>query len=83
MPSERDDKKGLRALGRAIRDLRKKGKLSGAELATRAEISNSWLSRIEDGQVNPNWGSVRRIAQGLGVDLEFLAEEAERFEKEG
>jgi transcriptional regulator with XRE-family HTH domain len=72
----------MRGLGKAVRVLREEADLTGAELAARARISNSWLSRIEDGQVDPTWGTARMIAQGLGVTAERLAELAEGFEKE-
>lgn len=81
MPSEPRDQAALRALGQAVRVLREQAELTGEELAARAKISSSWLSRIEDGQVDPSWGAVRMIAKGLGVTTEQLAELAEDFEE--
>jgi transcriptional regulator with XRE-family HTH domain len=78
----RDDHRSLRALGQAVRAMREQAGLTGKELAARAKISNSWLSRIEDGQVDPTWKTVRMIAQGLEVTTEQLADLAESFEKE-
>lgn len=70
-----------RGLGKAIRILREEMKMSGGTLAERSGVSSSWLSRIEDGQVDPSWGTIRRIAsKGLGVPLECVAEVADRFE---
>lgn len=80
-PSEPRDQTTLRALGKAIRALREKAELNGEELAARAKISSSWLSRIEDGQVDPTWGTTRMIAQELGVTTEQLAELAESLEE--
>ncbi len=69
-----------RGLGEAVRVPRERAKLTGASLAERSGISASWLSRIEDGQVDPTWGTARRIAEGLGVSLDHLTEAAEDFE---
>lgn len=81
MPSEPRDPATLRALGKPVRTMREQAGLTREDLAARAKISNSWLSRIEDGQVDPTWGTARLIAQGLGVTTDQLAELAEAFEK--
>ncbi len=69
-----------RGLGKAIVTLRAERGMTGAALAERSEVSIPWLSRIEDGQVDPTWATVARIAKGLGVSTEVLASLAERFE---
>lgn len=82
MPSR--GSKGLRpqrGLGKAIRYLREEKKMTGATLAERSDVSPSWLSRIEDGQVDPTWATIARISNGLGVSMEHLAELAEDFEE--
>ena len=71
-----------RGLGAAIRSLREEKEMTGAALAERSGVSASWISRIEDGQVDPTWDTIARIAKGLGVPLGSLAEKAERFERE-
>jgi transcriptional regulator with XRE-family HTH domain len=81
MPSAPKRPGPQRGLGEAVRVLRERAKLTGAFLAQRSEISPSWLSRIEDGQVDPTWGTMRRIARGLDVPLERLSEVAEDFER--
>jgi len=68
------------ALGQAVRTLRQKTGLSQDALAARAGLDASSIARIEAGQVDPTWGSMRRIAAGLGVPLEELAELAETLE---
>lgn len=65
-------------LGKAVRALRNQAGLSRAELAARAELDATSVARLEAGTVDPSWGSMRRIAKGLGVSLKELAEEAER-----
>jgi len=66
------------ALGKAVQELRQRAGLSRAALAARAELDATSIARIEEGAIDPTWGSMRRIAAGLGVSLEELAEEAER-----
>lgn len=68
------------ALGQAVRTLRQKTGLSQDDLAGRAGLDAVSIARLEAGQVDPTWGSMRRIAGGLGVPLEELAELAETLE---
>jgi transcriptional regulator with XRE-family HTH domain len=51
-------------------------------LGEKAEIHPTWISHIESGRINPTWGNVRRLANGLGIKLARLAELAERYERE-
>jgi transcriptional regulator with XRE-family HTH domain len=69
------------ALGEAVRELRRRAGLSREELAARAELEASCVARLEEGEVDPTWGSMRRLAAGLGVPLEDLAELAESIEE--
>lgn len=78
MPRREDPQIGL---GKAIRKLRNEAQLSQEALGHRAEIHATWISHIESGRINPTWGNVRRIAYGLGVELEDLARLAEELEK--
>lgn len=64
----------------AVRRLRKEVGLSQPALADRAEVSASWISRLESGDHDPTWGDMRRVAAGLGVSLERLSEVAEELE---
>jgi transcriptional regulator with XRE-family HTH domain len=57
------------ALGKAIRQLRKDARLTQQELADRAELRVEELRRIEIGAVDADWGSVRRLAYALDIDL--------------
>ena len=78
MPRRDDPQIGL---AKAIRKLRTDGKLSQEALGERAEIHPTWISHIESGRINPTWGNVRRIAQGLKVPLPQLAQLAEDYEE--
>ena len=70
-----------RGLGKAVRFLREEAKVTQAALAEKAGVSASSISRIEAAEVDPTWGSVRKLAAALGVSIEFLAEAAERFDE--
>ncbi|MDQ3725979.1 MAG: helix-turn-helix domain-containing protein [Actinomycetota bacterium] len=50
-------------------------------MARRAELDPSQMSRMEQGEGNPTWGMVRRIAYALEVELADLAALAENFEQ--
>lgn len=58
-----------RAPGDWIRILRNRLRMTQAELAKRAHITQPNLAAIESGKVDPQVGTVRRIYQGLWCDL--------------
>lgn len=60
-------------LGRAIRALRTERKLTQEDLAHAAELTTAALARIERGEVNPSWATVRRVAAGLSVSVAEVA----------
>jgi transcriptional regulator with XRE-family HTH domain len=64
-----------------VRELREEANLTQKELAQRAGISASWLSRIESGDYDPTWSSMRKVATGLGVSMETLAELAGDYDE--
>ena len=76
-PVEAAARKGM---GAAIQMRRKRKQLSQAALAERVGLSVGWLSQIESGAVEVRWGSLRRIADALGLSLPELIEESERME---
>jgi ribosome-binding protein aMBF1 (putative translation factor) len=55
---------------RVWRDLRG---MSAKELAAKAGISASYLSQIENGERDGTFGTMKKIATALGVDLDDLA----------
>ncbi|MGP0100094.1 MAG: helix-turn-helix domain-containing protein [Solirubrobacteraceae bacterium] len=68
------------SLGQAIREARVARGLSQEEVAHKADLHPTWLSHIEAGR-NPAWGTVRRIAAALGIEVSELASIAERLDK--
>jgi transcriptional regulator with XRE-family HTH domain len=63
-----------------IRFLRLKAELSQEELAQAADIHPTEISRLENGLRNPKWGTMKRLAKGLGVRCSQMVALAERFE---
>jgi transcriptional regulator with XRE-family HTH domain len=61
-------------LGRGLRDLRARAGLTQAELAVRAETSNTYVSRLEIGQRDIRWSTVMRLLDALDADLYQLAD---------
>lgn len=67
------------ALGQAIKQTRLAKKLSQEQVAHDADLHPTWLSHIESGR-NPAWGTIKRIANALGVRVSDLAKLAEKIE---
>ena len=65
------------ALARTLRRLRQAHGSTQEELAHSAGITVAALARIERGQANPRWTTVRRIVGALEIDLSELAGEVE------
>jgi transcriptional regulator with XRE-family HTH domain len=59
-------------MGRRIREFRSMRKLSLRDLAGRAKISAGFLSQLERGQANASVGTLRRLAEELGIRLPDL-----------
>jgi transcriptional regulator with XRE-family HTH domain len=56
-------------LAAALRSLREDRQLSQHALATRAGITTNTLARIERGESNPSWTTVRSLINALGVSV--------------
>jgi transcriptional regulator with XRE-family HTH domain len=70
-----------KGLGKAVRRLREEARISQRDLADRAGVPISEISRIEAGAHDPTWGDMRQVASALGVSMERLSEIAEEFER--
>lgn len=57
-----------KVIGEAIRQERKKQKLSMAELGSRMGISGSLVGRYERGEENPKLGTIMRFADALNME---------------
>jgi transcriptional regulator with XRE-family HTH domain len=56
-------------VGRQVRILREKARLSVRALAARTDFSPSFISQLENGQVSPSIHSMEKIANVLGTSL--------------
>jgi transcriptional regulator with XRE-family HTH domain len=71
------------ALGLAIREARQGAGFTQEELALRASVNKTWVSHIENGRVNPAYGTLRRIAAALRLSVSALIAQAEAIEQQG
>ena len=63
-----------RQVGARIRAVRVSTNLSQLELSRRSGIAQESLSRIGTGRRDPRLGTLRRLAQGMGLSLDQLLE---------
>jgi len=57
------------AIGREVRDFRRKLSMTVAELATMAGMSTGMLSKIENGQTSPSLATLRELSKALQVPV--------------
>jgi transcriptional regulator with XRE-family HTH domain len=69
------------ALGQAIRELRTERGLTQESLASEAQMHPTWISRLESGQHDPAWSTVRRVSDALEVPVAELVKRAEQLER--
>jgi transcriptional regulator with XRE-family HTH domain len=67
----------LVSLGQVVKTLRKEAGLTQVGFATRADIDNSLISRIERGDHNPTWATLSRLSRGLEVPRWVLVKRAD------
>ena len=65
-------------LGGTLRHLRESRGATQEDIAYKANITVGSLARIERGQADPSWSTVRAIVEALGVALVDLAQAVER-----
>jgi transcriptional regulator with XRE-family HTH domain len=59
-------------VGNRIRDLRESAGLTQTQLAQRAELPQSHISRLENAESSPSERTLRKIAKALRVPLERI-----------
>lgn len=72
-----DDAQSLRALGRAIREVREQRGLSAAELAAASGLTPHGLGQLEAGLLDPTYDTLCTLAEALGVRPAALIERTE------
>jgi transcriptional regulator with XRE-family HTH domain len=63
-------------LGERVREIRRARRWTLEEAARRAGLARSTLSKIENAQMSPSFDAVRRLADGLGIDIPQLFQPA-------
>ena len=69
----------FRGMGLAIVELRESRDMSKADLASKARIVPLTLRRIELGETDARWGTLRRLAPALKIPLDAMMEMAEEL----
>ncbi|WLP90783.1 XRE family transcriptional regulator [Gordonia sp. NB41Y] len=67
-----------RTLGASIRSARKAAGMTMAEVARRADLSQPFLSQVENGNTAPSVINLHKIAQTLGTTAHALLEQGSR-----
>jgi DNA-binding XRE family transcriptional regulator/quercetin dioxygenase-like cupin family protein len=57
------------AIGRQVRELRKRQRMTGADLAAQTGLSVGMLSKIENGVISPSLNTISTLAHALRVPL--------------
>jgi DNA-binding XRE family transcriptional regulator len=57
------------AIGRQVRDLRKRQRMTGSDLAAQTGLSVGMLSKIENGVISPSLTTIQTLAHALRVPL--------------
>jgi transcriptional regulator with XRE-family HTH domain len=76
-PRTDDEDRRLKALGQAIRDVRKSRSVSQEALAHNAGIDRSHMGKIERGERNVTALNLLRVAKALGVQSSEIFSKAE------
>lgn len=76
-PRTDDEDRRLKALGQAIRDVRKAHSVSQEALAYNAGIDRSHMGKIERGERNVTALNLLRVAKALGVQPSEIFSKAE------
>ena len=62
----------IMTIGDCIKKLRENQKLSQEQLGVKASLSGATINRVEKGHNVPSKGTLKLIAQALGVKLEDI-----------
>jgi transcriptional regulator with XRE-family HTH domain len=71
------------ALGLAVKHRREELGLTQERLSNDTDLHQRWISNVETGKRNPSYGSLRRLAAGLGLTASGLLARAEQVEATG
>lgn len=66
------NKQVIKLIGKNIRELRKKQKLSQAQLAFESDMPREQICRIESGKINTTIGNLFKIAEVLNIPVKDI-----------
>ena len=70
------------AIGKRLKDIRKRFRMSQRELARQSGVANATISLIENGKLNPTVSLLKKVLDGFPLRLsEFFADDAEASAK--
>lgn len=69
---KREREKFLKRFGEHVKSIRIKKNLTGAELARRCFMDKQNISRLEKGKFNPSLYYLKKICEGLEMNLDEL-----------
>jgi transcriptional regulator with XRE-family HTH domain len=75
---DQDKEPELVAFGRVIAELRNARGMTQEALAHAAELHWTYIGQVERGERNLSYGSVRKLARGLGVSMQQLGKAIDR-----
>lgn len=68
--------------GKACREYREKMNISQEKFALSIGMDRTYYSSVEAGKRNVSIQNIKKIADGLGINISELMEKAETFDKE-
>ena len=72
-------KKNMYLIGQIIKKYRNNLKLSQEDLAFKANLDRTYISRLEQGKMNATIKSLTKIANALEINIFILIKEAEKI----
>lgn len=72
MNNQREEKI-LKDFGKKLEKLRKQKKFSIRKFSYEADLSVSYIQKLESGTSNPSYTTLLRLANALGIDLNELS----------
>ncbi len=70
----------MKDLGERIREIRKRKGMRQDDLADKLEVSNTYISKLENGKKQITIKQLEKVAEALGVELTELLKEEERIQ---
>lgn len=68
--------------GERLKQMREEKGISQKELADKAEIDRTYMSKLESDSSNPSYDKITKICESLGISLADFFGETEKIEKE-